>query len=396
MASPQRRRARQPTQVTIFVKGQRSRPIFNNARVLQSGSQAKHMPLKIANRRLKSTLLLSLTWLLLGTPDMAISQPVLTPDTTPDTTRPENAPVGAPLPETHTQAMADTIEALESPLFKPFIERYILDELKSTREAMAALRVELSREVVDREHSATSKALSYASDTVTYFFYLIAGVSSILVIIGWNSLRDIRERVVTVAEAEVNKLVKEYESRLQAFERVLSQKTEAIEENKEQIERTQEIHALWMRAGLENAPSTKLALYDNILEIDPQNYEALTYKADAVLQMDEPQWAISLCQQALALDPDYSHAFYQLACASTQLEKHEEAIFYLGEALKRSEALRHLIETDTVLEPLREMKAYHELMDAPIIGLEVGLESSGVSDAISNIKNNSGKDHGKS
>lgn len=294
--------------------------------------------------------------------------------------RPKNAPVGATLPPEHAQAMATTINQLEEPLFKPFIERYILDELKNTREAMAALRVELNREVVDREHSATSKALSYASDTVTYFFYLIAGVSSILVIIGWNSLRDIRERVVTVAEAEVNKLVKEYESRLQAFERVLTQKTEAIDENKEQIERTQEIHALWMRAGLENAPSTKLALYDNILEIDPQNYEALTYKADAVLQMDEPQWAISLCQQALALDPDYSHAFYQLACASTQLEKYEEAIFYLGEALKRSEALRHLIETDAALEPLREMKAYQELMDAPIVGMEVNLESPTTTD----------------
>lgn len=288
------------------------------------------------------------------------------------TQRPANAAPGDQLPPAHAQAIATTIEQLEEPLFKPFIERYILDELKNTREAMAALRVELNREIVDREHSATSKALSYASDTVTYFFYLIAGVSSILVIIGWNSLRDIRERVISVAEHEVSKLVKEYESRLQAFERVLTQKTEAINENKEQIERTQEIHALWMRAGLESAPSTKLALYDSILEIDPQNYEALTYKADAVLQMDEPQWAVSLCQQALALDPDYSHAFYQLACASTLLEKYEEAIFYLREALKRSEALRHLMETDTLLEPLRQMQAYQELMNTPLVSLDNG------------------------
>jgi len=284
---------------------------------------------------------------------------------------PVNAPAGTPLPASHAQSMKQTIEQLEEPLFKPFIERYILDELKTTREAMAQLKVDMNERVVDRELSATTKALSYASDTVTYFFYLIAGVSSILVIIGWNSLRDIRERVVNVAESEVNKLVKEYESRLRAFERILTQKTEAIEENiaenKEQIERTQEIHALWMRAGLETAPSTKIALYDNILEIDPNNYEALTYKADAVLNMDEPQWAMSLCQQALALDPDYSHAFYQMACAATQLQSYDDAIYYLREALKRSEALKHLIENDTALEPLREMDAYNELVNASFI-----------------------------
>jgi uncharacterized membrane protein len=110
------------------------------------------------------------------------------------------------------QAAAEAkVEQLDKPLYSPFIERYVLDELKALRTDMAAQRAELIQMAVDRELSAVDKAVTYATNTVTYFFYLIAAASSVLVLVGWSSIREIKERVHTLADQEINNLVTEYE-----------------------------------------------------------------------------------------------------------------------------------------------------------------------------------------
>src|SRR5690606_13473613 len=108
------------------------------------------------------------------------------------------------------------------------------------------------------------------------------------------------------------KLIEVYEERLQGIEKQLTQKSRHIDANREEIERTQELHSLWLRAAQESVPANKIAVYDQILALKPSDCEALTYKADAVLELGEPQWAVNLCQQALAIDSDNAHAFYQL------------------------------------------------------------------------------------
>jgi len=245
------------------------------------------------------------------------------------------------------------VESLDKPLYSPFIERYVLDELKQLRTDMAANKAEMIQQVVDRQITAVDKAVSYATDTVTYFFYLIAAASSILVIVGWTSIREIKERVHKLADEEISKLVAEYEQRLRAIEQQLNQKTLHIEENREKIERTQEVQSLWLRAGQEHNPASKIAVYDQILAIRPNDGEALTYKADAVLELDEPQWASNLCQQALAIDPDNGHAFYQLACAHTAMQQFDEAVHYLQQAIKHSESYREESSHDPALEALQ-------------------------------------------
>ena len=75
-----------------------------------------------------------------------------------------------------------------------------------------------------------------------------------------------------------------------------------------------------------------------MLKLRADDCEALTFKADAVLELNEPQWAINLCQQALKIDADNSHAFYRLACAYTVMEQFEEAVLCFAEGLKRSDS----------------------------------------------------------
>lgn len=264
--------------------------------------------------------------------------------------------------ENREAALDEKIEALNEPLYKPFIERYVLDELKHLRQEMAQQRIELVREVVDREHSAIDRAVSYATNTITYFFYLIAAVSSILVIVGWTSIREIKEKVHKVADEEISKLISEYEERLAKIEQQLNQKTQHIEENREEIELTRNVQALWLRAARETTPQNKISVYDQILHLSPEDVEALTFKADAVLELNEPQWAANLCLQALELAPDDDHAFYQLACAYATLGQDEEAIKYLKQAINMRESYREDAERDPAFVPLASSPPFIEVM----------------------------------
>ena len=266
-----------------------------------------------------------------------------------------------PQPNHQDDLAMKVVEGLEKPMYSAFIERYILDEIKQLRIDMANQRVEIVREVVDREMTVADRSLGYATNTVTYFFYLILGVSTVLVWVGWTSIRDIKERVHTLAEQKVTKLVTQYEERLRAMEHLIEDKTQTIDSNKEQIERTQELHALWLRAEQEHSPANKVKIYDQILVIDPSSIEAYTYKADAVLEMDEPRWAINLCHQALQLDPENAFAFFQLGCAYAQLEQYEESVRFLTQTLSYSQTYLEEIESDPLLEGLRKQPIYQKL-----------------------------------
>jgi len=132
----------------------------------------------------------------------------------------------------------ESIKTLEKPMYTPFVELYLLEESKALRKEMQNTRAELIEKVVEKELSVADKTMSYATDTVTYFFYLIAGATSILVVIGWNSIRDMRNQLTSLAEKRVNELVVEYEKRLKAIEEQLQQKSEIIHQNQAEIERT--------------------------------------------------------------------------------------------------------------------------------------------------------------
>lgn len=260
--------------------------------------------------------------------------------------------------EAHTE---NAIKDLTKPLYTPFIERYVLDELKQLRVDQASNKHEIMQQIVDREHHAVDRAVAYATDTVTYFFYLIAGATSVLVLVGWSSIRDMKERVHTLADEEISKLIQEYESRLEVIEALLKQKTQHIDENRDEIESTQKMQSLWLRAQQDPSPTSKITIYDEILKLRPDDCEALTYKADAVLELSEPQWAANLCHQALKIDTDNSHAFYQLACAYTAMEQFDEALHYLAEALSRRESYLDEISEDPALEPLVKHKVFKNL-----------------------------------
>ena len=101
--------------------------------------------------------------------------------------------------ELTAEDVEESIKTLEKPMYTPFVELYLLDESKALRKEMQDTRAELIEKVVEKELSVADKTMSYATDTVTYFFYLIAGATSILVVIGWNSIRDMRNQLTSLS-----------------------------------------------------------------------------------------------------------------------------------------------------------------------------------------------------
>lgn len=270
-------------------------------------------------------------------------------------------------PETQNDTAAaraqQQVDQLDAPLYSAFTERYVLDELKSLRTDMAAQRVEFVQQITDRQIEAVDRSVSYATSTVSNFFYIIAAVSSVLVIVGWTSIREMKEKMGSLADKELRKLIGAYEERLREIEAQLREKSTYIDENREAIERTKEIHALWLRAAQENTPANKIFVYDQILALNPRDCEAITYKADAALESNEPQWAINLCQRALQLDPANAHAFYQLACAHTALAHFDDAIQFLTQALVNGDARLDDFAKDPALQPLHHLPAFEQLLN---------------------------------
>lgn len=256
----------------------------------------------------------------------------------------------------------EKIGQLEDPLYNPFVERYVLDELKQLRQEMADQRATMISTVTDRELSVADRSMTYAVDTITYFFYVIAAVSALLVILGWNSMREVREKVEQLAQQEVARISETFEERLRRIEDELHQKSENIRSTQHQLTITNEIHSLWLKATQETQPENKIAIYDQILAIKPDDTEALTYKADEALALGETSWARSLCNRALAIDPENGHAYYQRACAFAEVGSVEEALGDLSRAIELSPAFRDDAAHDSSFEKLKDNERFIELI----------------------------------
>ncbi|WP_138379431.1 TPR end-of-group domain-containing protein [Luteithermobacter gelatinilyticus] len=260
------------------------------------------------------------------------------------------------------EQLAQKIGELEKPLYSPFIERFLLDEVKNLRVDQERLRTEMTEKLASSQLKVSDLAMTYVTDAVTYFFYLITGITTLMVIVGWTSLREIRSKAENLANKKISQVTADYERRLQHIEDELRQKSQRIAENHEEIEKTNEIHSLWLKASQETLPEAKIAIYDQILMIRPDDVEALTYKADAVLQLDEPVWALSLCNRALKYDPENANAYYQRACAEAKQGYVDDALKDLEKACALSEPYRDEAREDPAFDGLRELPAFMEII----------------------------------
>ena len=248
-------------------------------------------------------------------------------------------------------------------LDRPLVERYILDELKALRQDQQDLERRMTIQITDRELEVADKSMNYANVTVTYFFYIIAGVASLVALIGWQSLKDIKQNTKEMADKRLDKITKEYEEKFLLLERDLKRKTRIISENNREIEIINEVHNLWLRAQNAQTAEQKIDTYDEILKIRPGDLEALTYKADAAMEINEYHWAMSICNRVLEVDDTNAHALYQRACSFAQLGAEEQAIYDLQQSINASASIRELAAEEPDFELLKGTPKFEKLIE---------------------------------
>lgn len=249
-------------------------------------------------------------------------------------------------------------------LDRPLVERYILDELKAIRQDQQDLERRMVVQITDRELEVADKSLNYANVTVTYFFYIIAGAASLIALVGWQSLKEIKQNTKAMADARLDKIAKEYEKKFLVLERDLKRKTRIISENNQEIEIINEVHNLWLRAQSAQTPEQKMDVYNEILKIRPGDLEALIYKADAAMEMREFHWAMSICNRVLEVDENNAHAFYQRACSYAQLGAEEQAIYDLHRSIELSASIRELAAEEPDFEILSGNAKFDALIES--------------------------------
>ena len=251
------------------------------------------------------------------------------------------------------------VNSLNKPLYNPFVENYILQELKQLREENRDLKIDLHKTLAQKEVQISNNVVNYATSTINNMFYIIAAATSILVIMGWNSLRDINEKFKLKIDEKTSQIVQEYEERMNVFERDLAKRARQVKQNEQEIEITNTIHSLWLRATKESTPSGKIEIYDEILTIRPDDIEAIVYKAEAVLDMGEANWSLSLTNHALQIDKNYANAYYERAKAYAVLDSEESAVADLQKAVELNEQYLEEIETEPEFQ---ELLSKHNLM----------------------------------
>ncbi|PST91243.1 hypothetical protein C9I91_09660 [Photobacterium jeanii] len=260
-------------------------------------------------------------------------------------------------------ALAEDVPHSEKSIYdKPLMERYVLDELKALRTDQQDLERRLVVEITDRELAVADKSLNYANVTVTYFFYIIAGVASLIALIGWQSLREMRVNTKKMADQQLQQIAEQYEKKFQVLERELRRKTRSISDNNKEIEKINEVHNLWLRAQSYQTPDQKMEVYDEILKIRPGDLEALTHKADAAMEIREFHWALSLCNRVLEVDDTNAHALYQRACAYSCLGVEEQAISDLERSIAESASMRELAADEADFEMLHGNERFEALI----------------------------------
>ena len=259
-------------------------------------------------------------------------------------------------------ASGESLQHLQQPMYRPLVERYILDELKSLRLDQQQVRIDMHQKLAHVEVEATDRAVSYTTDTVNNVFFIITAAASILVMVGWTSLRDVKSKIEETVEKKVNDITQEYETRLASVEDNLKKRSAQLISAHEEIAKTNEIHSLWMRAGLETNLPTKIKIYDEILKLHPDEIEAIAYKADAVLDLGESEWALNLSNKAIEKDQDYGYAYWQRACANAALCNYDNAIQDIKLAIEKSPSLQSELHNEVAFTDLRDNEEFANLL----------------------------------
>lgn len=260
--------------------------------------------------------------------------------------------------ESIEQKAQKEVGILKEPMYEPLVERYLLDEIRSLRIEQQGLKVEMHEKIAQARIDVSDRAMNYMTSTVNNIFLILTAIGSLIALLGWKSVRDAKEQSKLIVQQKLEEITKEYTGKLATIETEMQKRSQEIIINQENIARSNAIHALWRRSNLEDNLQAKVEIYDQILDIDKNNVEALTYKADTVLELGQKDWALNLCNKAIELDDAYAYSYWQRSCVHAEMGNIENALRDITKAIKVSPVFANDIDSESSFDSIRNKEAF--------------------------------------
>ncbi|CAC9590932.1 hypothetical protein [uncultured Gammaproteobacteria bacterium] len=80
------------------------------------------------------------------------------------------------------------------------------------------------------------------------------------------------------------------------------------------------------------------------------------------MDIDEDKWSLSLSNQAIEIDEEYSMAYWQRACAKAKLGQYDDAIEDIKVAISLRDTLKEEVEGEAYFENLKGNKDFDLLI----------------------------------
>lgn len=211
-------------------------------------------------------------------------------------------------------------------------QRFILTELKELRIQLESLKREINEDLNARELATVDRALSYSGNTVNFLWLIITMAMAGFWLVGWKTMRDVRENLAANFEREIEKNVRSQQKKLEEFmqkfkDDQLSQSTDILK-NQEYLQKKQEAAFYWSQFNREEDPVQQLELLDKISWVWIENDEIFVYIEKASIYANLWLWdkAWESADKWLEQESENTSLLYSKAQSLVMLEETEEAL----------------------------------------------------------------------
>lgn len=244
-------------------------------------------------------------------------------------------------------------------------QRFILTELKELRTQLEATRRELNQELNTRELASVDRALSYNANTVNFFWIIITIAVTGFGLVGWRTMRDVKDNFSDKFEKQVQRRVKEEQKKLELFMKEFQQEqmkqSEDILKNQEFIQKKQEAWYLWSQFNREENPSSKLELLEKITVIWLEEDELFVNIERSGIYVELALWdkVLESAEKWLEISMDNTTLLYNKASALVMLEEKQEAVKVLSNVIWVNPSMKEEILDDPMFENIQsELEEY--------------------------------------
>jgi tetratricopeptide (TPR) repeat protein len=232
--------------------------------------------------------------------------------------------------------------------------------MKELRTQLEATRRELNEELNKRELEAVDRALSYSGNTVNFLWLIMTMAVTGFWLVGWRTMKDVRENLTNNFEAQIQKNVRVQQKRLEEFmqkfeQEQLSQSKEILE-TQELMQKKQEWAYYWSQFNREEDGVVRLELLEKIAWLNVEEDELIILIERALIYVSLGLWdkALETSDRWLELSSENTTLLYTKAESLVMLEESEEGLKVINNVLVVKPSMREEIMEDPTFENLRQ------------------------------------------